>query len=451
MKSKELQSTPYGFIDASRTIRKLFEVCVPKDGIQTGPFGSQLHSSDYVADGTPIITVEHLGENIIEGKKPPLVSAEDVKRLIKYTLKEGDIVFSRVGSVDRRALVSKAQNGWMFSGRLLRVRPEPLLADPRYLSYFFGLPMFKTYIRSIAVGATMPSLNTGLLSEIPIILPSISEQRAISNVLSALDEKIRINSALSKTLEDIAQTIFKSWFIDFDPAKAKMAGAKPAGMDSATASLFPDSMEESELGIKPKEWKILEITELGKVVTGKTPSTTVAEYWGEDIPFVTIPDMHGTIVNTVTKRRLTVAGAESQKNQMLSRGSAMVSCIATPGLVVYATGSCQTNQQINSVIPKNLEISSWLYWHIRSLTSSVLLHSGVGTIFANLNKGDFGRIKSVVPPETLQLSSSQIFEPLLSQIESLSRENLILADIRDNLLPRLISGELQIPEEMLAS
>lgn len=177
MKSEELQRTPYGYINASRTIRKLSEVCVPMDGIQTGPFGSQLHSSDYVDAGTPIITVEHLGENTIEEKNLPLVNADDVKRLVKYTLQEGDIVFSRVGSVDRRALVSKEQNGWMFSGRLLRVRPEPMLVDPHYLSYFFGLPMFKTYIRSIAVGATMPSLNTSLLSEIPVILPEISEQK----------------------------------------------------------------------------------------------------------------------------------------------------------------------------------------------------------------------------------------------------------------------------------
>ena len=95
MKSRELQASPYGYVNSSRAIRKLSEVCVLKDGIQTGPFGSQLHSSDYVTDGIPIITVEHLGENIIEGKNPPLVAAEDAKRLIKYTLKEGDIVFSR--------------------------------------------------------------------------------------------------------------------------------------------------------------------------------------------------------------------------------------------------------------------------------------------------------------------------------------------------------------------
>ena len=377
--------------------------------------------------------------------------AAGIQDYVSEYLFDGDFILvgedGTVVTEDDQPVVQQVSGKFWANNHAHVIQPNDM-EDYNYL--YFAIS--STKVRDLVTGAVQPKLSMTNLKQLQIYWAEESVVRsAIGSVLRNLDSKIAANNALSKTLEDIAQTIFKSWFIDFDPAKAKMAGAKPAGMDSATASLFPDSMEESELGIKPKEWKILEITELGKVVTGKTPSTTVAEYWGEDIPFVTIPDMHGTIVNTVTKRRLTVAGAESQKNQMLSRGSAMVSCIATPGLVVYATGSCQTNQQINSVIPKNLEISSWLYWHIRSLTSSVLLHSGVGTIFANLNKGDFGRIKSVVPPETLQLSSSQIFEPLLSQIESLSRENLILADIRDNLLPRLISGELQIPEEMLAS
>ena len=378
----------------------------------------------------------------IPGSVPVYGSNGIVGTHVEAFVNEPAVIIGRKGSVGEVHLADGPS--WPIDTAFYALGSKDV--DLHFLYY-----LLKTLAVSSNSDSAVPGLNRDFAHSLEIHVPDIEGQIAIGRILSTLDQKIEANNDLSKTLEDIAQTIFKSWFIDFDPVKAKMAGEKPGGMDDATAALFPDSMMESELGIKPKEWKILEITELGKVVTGKTPSTTVAEYWGEDIPFVTIPDMHGTIVNTVTKRRLTVAGAESQKNQMLSRGSAMVSCIATPGLVVYATGSCQTNQQINSVIPKNLEISSWLYWHIRSLTSSVLLHSGVGTIFANLNKGDFGRIKSVVPPETLQLSSSQIFEPLLSQIESLSRENLILADIRDNLLPRLISGELQIPEEMLAS
>ncbi len=120
--------------------------------VQTGPFGSQLHQSDYKLIGTPIITVEHLGENKILHHDLPLVSDEDKERLNKYVLREGDIVFSRVGSVDRRAYVSKNEDGWMFSGRCLRVRVDKEKVDPKYLSYYFGQESFKEHIRMIAVG-----------------------------------------------------------------------------------------------------------------------------------------------------------------------------------------------------------------------------------------------------------------------------------------------------------
>jgi type I restriction enzyme S subunit len=377
--------------------------------------------------------------------------AAGIQDYVSEYLFDGDfILVGEDGTViteDDRPVVQQVSGKFWVNNHAHVIQPNEM-EDYDYL--YFAIS--STKVRDLVTGAVQPKLSMTNLKQLQIHWAEESvARRAIGSVLGNLNSKIAANNALSKTLEDIAQTIFKSWFIDFDPVKAKMAGEKPAGMDAATAALFPDSMVESELGLIPKGWNILEISELGKVVTGKTPSTSVAEYWGEDIPFVTIPDMHGTIVNISTKRRLTIAGAESQKNQKLPRGAVMVSCIATPGLVVYATGPCQTNQQINSVIPTNLKTASWLYWHIRSLTSSVLLHSGVGTIFANLNKGDFGRIKSVVPTETLQLFSSQVFEPFLSQIEILSQKNLTLAKIRDVLLPRLISGELQIPEEMLAS
>ena len=130
---------------------------------------------DYVSVGTPIITVEHLGDNRILYEDVPHVSDHDRERLSKYILHDGDIVFSRVGSVDRRALVKGAESGWLFSGRCLRVRPDPNKIDSDYLSYFFGLPSFKEHIRAIAVGATMPSLNTQILSDIVIPHASRSE------------------------------------------------------------------------------------------------------------------------------------------------------------------------------------------------------------------------------------------------------------------------------------
>ncbi|MDE7421319.1 MAG: restriction endonuclease subunit S [Muribaculaceae bacterium] len=190
---------------------------------QTGPFGSQLHNEDYVAVGTPIVTVEHLGCKNFTTQNLPFVSDEDSKRLSKYTLKEGDIVFSRVGSVDRCSYVSAPYDGWLFSGRCLRVRPKDNdVLDSQFLYYHFSNEKVKTFIRNIAVGATMPSINTKLLNEVPISLPSLSEQKKIADILSSLDEKIETNRKINARLEELAQAIFKSWFIDFESFGGKM-------------------------------------------------------------------------------------------------------------------------------------------------------------------------------------------------------------------------------------
>lgn len=181
--------------------------------VQTGPLGSQLHMSDYQNEGTPIITVEHLGDNRIIHNNLPLVGDEDKNRLRKYVLSEGDIVFSRVGSVDRRAYVSAKEDGWMFSGRCLRVRPSQK-ADAKFLSYYFGLEDFKETIRRIAVGATMPSINTTILSNVVVPLPPIDTQRRIASILSSLDDKIDLLHRENATLEQMAETLFRQWFVE---------------------------------------------------------------------------------------------------------------------------------------------------------------------------------------------------------------------------------------------
>ena len=160
--------------------------------VQTGPFGSQLHNKDYVKAGTPIVTVEHLGARLFSTQNLPCVSDVDKVRLGKYTLEEGDIVFSRVGSVDRCSYVSAKEVGWLFSGRCLRVRCNDTI-QPMFLYYYLQKEEVKQSIRNIAVGATMPSINTKLLSEIQIIAPSKTSQKLIASTLSSLDDKIECN------------------------------------------------------------------------------------------------------------------------------------------------------------------------------------------------------------------------------------------------------------------
>lgn len=182
---------------------------------QTGPFGTQLHEKDYVNVGTPIVTVEHLGEIGFNTQNLPLVSDADKLRLTKYTLKEGDIVFSRVGSVDRCTYVSNKEDGWMFSGRCLRVRFNEK-ANAKYVSFYFRQKKFKEMMLNISVGATMPSLNTTLMANIQLYLPKKDIQQKIASVLSALDAKIEVNNKINRELEAMAKTIYDYWFVQFN-------------------------------------------------------------------------------------------------------------------------------------------------------------------------------------------------------------------------------------------
>ena len=175
--------------------------------IQTGPFGSQLHKEDYVADGIPIVTVEHLGNKMFSKQNLPRVSNTDKNRLKKYVLKQGDIVFSRVGSVDRCSYVDQKHDGWMFSGRCLRVRPTSEI-DSEYLYYYFCLEETKQFVRNIAVGATMPSINTKLLGEVVVTFPELEQQKRISGILSAIDSKIEVNQKINDNLQQQAFAAF---------------------------------------------------------------------------------------------------------------------------------------------------------------------------------------------------------------------------------------------------
>lgn len=467
----DARATVYGDFSADFVEERLANLCDPNDGVQTGPFGSQLHQKDYVPAGTPIITVEHLGENRILHQDVPRVSDKDKERLSKYALRTGDIVFSRVGSVDRRALVREAEDGWLFSGRCLRVRPDPDKIDPGYLSYFFGLASFREHIRAIAVGATMPSLNTEILSNVVVPHPpDLSEQRAIAHILGTLDDKIELNRRMNETLEAMARALFKSWFVDFLPVRAKMAARTQTG-DPLPASagqagvrakckgvinhaftqwpreildLFPDSFEDSELGEIPKGWEVWRVADVGDIICGKTPSTKVPEYYGDDVPFITIPDMHGKLFATTTQKKLSRVGAASQHKKMLPAGSICVSCIATPGLVVITMEEAQTNQQINTIVPSKANETCFWFWSLRDLGGDIRAGGSGGSVLTNLSTGRFAELRVLAPPARLRCSYHSLVSSIFDRILANEKEASTLVGLRDALLPKLISGELRV-------
>lgn len=265
---KGYKQTEVGVIPEDWTVKNISNIA----DVKTGPFGSALHEKDYVIDGTPIITVEHLGELGVEHINLPMVSNEDRNRLKSYSLKVGDIVFSRVGSIDRNALIKNSEAGWLFSGRLLRVRLNSSKDHSQYLSYHFHSAPFKQRVRDVAVGQTMPSLNTQILKGIQIILPTEEEQRSIAQALADVDALI---AALDKL-------ITKKRNLKIATMQQLLTGKKRLpGFGEE------QGYKESESGLIPEDWDVALLGNFtDKVGSGITPTGGSRVYKTSGRPFM---------------------------------------------------------------------------------------------------------------------------------------------------------------------
>ena len=442
--NSEWRETIYGILRADFSENSLVNLCHEDNGVQTGPFGSQLHQKDYVPVGTPILTVEHLGDNRIIHQDLPRVSDYDKERLSKYTLHKGDIVFSRVGSVDRRALVREAEEGWLFSGRCLRVRPDPNKIDPGYLSYFFGWASFKEYIRAIAVGATMPSLNTQILSDVIVPYPSISEQRAIAHILGTLDDKIELNRRMNETLEEMARAQFKSWFVDFDPVRAKMEGRDP-GLPKHLADLFPDCLVDSELGPIPEGWKIGVLDDAIELLSGGTPRTSETSYWNGDIPWYTAKDAPSLsdVFVLDTERAITQAGVENSSTKILPFGTTIITARGTVGRLACLGVPMAMNQTCYGIRGARSYPDFFTYWTIRKAIEELQSRTH-GTIFDTITRQTFKIIDVVLPPVNVAEAFECTVNPIMGHILNNLHVSRTLAAQRDALLPKLVSGKLRM-------
>lgn len=320
-------------------------------------------------------------------------------------------------------------------------------ADPRFLYYYLTSKPFTAYLTQIAESHTSayPAFNPDVIEKAELVLPSDSEQRFIAHILGSLDDKIESNRRMNETLEAMASAIFKSWFVDFDPVHAKAEG-RDTGLPGEIEELFPDSFEESELGEIPRGWEVVSLSEVLNIVGGGTPKTKVKEYWGGDIPWFSVVDAptETDVFVIDTEKHITEIGVEKSSAKVLRKGTTVISARGTVGKCALVGRPMAMNQSCYGIYGKNGESDYFIYFTIRKQVAD-LQRSGHGSVFNTITRDTFKTIQIVRPPTNLTISYARIVDPLLELILANLHKSATLASLRDTLLPKLIFGELRVP------
>ena len=339
--------------------------------------------------------------------------------------RNGDTVMARItpclenGKIAQVNILKDGEVGF-GSTEFIVLRAKSGLSDRDFIYYLTRSPIFRNIaVKSMVGSSGRQRVQQGVLNDIELNLPPLEEQIKIGRILRGFDDKIELNNRMNKNLEEQAQAVFKSWFVDFEPWG----------------------------GVMPTTWTTGTVSDISAdVVCGKTPSTKVSAYFGEDIPFITIPDMHGVVYVTSTERSLSKVGAASQSSKTVPPNSVCVSCIATAGLVALTSVPSQTNQQINTILCKDGISPYFVYLTMVGMAEHIKMLGSSGSATSNLNKGQFSKIELIIPENSDMKEFAVLVNPLFAAIKANQQEKGLLTETRDTLLPRLMSGELHVSE-----
>ena len=426
-----------GSLPAGWAYTTLGEACVRSGGdIQTGPFGSQLHASDYVTDGTPAIMPTNIRDSRVNERDIARIGREDLERLQRYRVQVGDIVYPRRGDVEKRALIGEQEDGWLCGTGCLRVRFGAGKVDASYAAHYLGHSRVRDWIKQHAHGATMPNLNTAILSELPFVIPPLEEQRAIARVLGALDDKIELNRRTSGTLEEMARALFRSWFVDFDAVFAKAEG-RPSGLPPDLDALFPASFEASELGETPAGW---EVKTLGDIAVERRLSVS-PQAMAPETPYIGLDHMPRR--SLALSEWGTADGLASNKSSF-GQGDILFGKLR-PYFhkvgVAPVDGVCSTDIVVLS--PKSPDWFGFVLGHASSKEFVDYTDAAsTGTRMPRTKWKDMARYSIPLPDRTLAAAFAERVEPWVTRIASAIHESRAIAAQRDALLPQLVSGRI---------
>lgn len=349
---------------------------------------------------------------------------------------------------------------------------DKYIADFRYVYYL--LRLHREAIKGLATGAAQQNLSAAQIKRFKFAFPDLETQTHIADVLSALDDKIDLNRRINQTLEAMAQAIFKSWFVDFDPVKAKItaieqgedplraamraiSGKTDAELDqmprehhdqlAATAALFPDAMEDSELGEIPKGWQVVPLSKMIRLIGGGTPKRSEPSYWGGTIPWFSVKDVpnDGDAWVVDTDEKITEAGLQKSSTRVLRKGTTIISARGTVGKLALVGQEMAMNQSCYGVVGEEGVGDFFNYFNLKFAVGT-LKRNTHGAVFDTITQATFDTVISIKPENSVMKQFDEIVEPLLKATRSNVFQSRELAQLRDTLLPKLLSGEFSMAE-----
>lgn len=355
-----------------------------------------------------------------DGEYPFFTCAHDIYRIDQYSY-DGEYVLLGGNNASGDFPIFYYNGKFDAYQRTYLIQPLSDDTDTKYLFYSIGLKLHQ--MKANASGTATKFLTQPILNNINIEYRDIDEQKRIADILSAYDNLIENNNKRIRLLEQMAESLYKEWFVRF-----RFPGYKDVKFENRI----------------PKSWKIKRMSEFGKIETGKTPPKERNQNYGGDIMFIKTPDMHDNLYVISTEEFLSTEGHLTQPKKLLPENSIMVSCIGTGGVVAINDRPAHTNQQINSIILNNSEYLEWLYFVCKNLKETIEMFGATGSTMTNLSKGKFERLKIITPTEKVILEYHELTKNLFSEVRVLQHKNAMLVKQRDMLLPRLMSGKLEV-------
>ncbi len=423
------------------------EIAAPyPTALATGPFGSAISAKYFVDSGVPVIRSSNLSADVstkLIDAGLVFVSPEKAREFQRSVAKRGDLVFTCWGTINQVGLIdtnSKFES-YVVSNKQMKLSVDPTKADCRFIYYVFSGPDKQSEILDNGIGSSVPGFNLGQLKRHELYLPPLAEQVRIADFLGILDDRITLLRETNATLEAIAQALFKSWFVDFDPVRAKQEGRAPEGMDETTAALFPDSFEESELGLVPKGWRVAPLDGIANFLNGLALQKFPPENEDDWLPVIKIAQL----------RKGDTAGADRassniKQEYIVQNGDVLFSWSGSLEVEIWCAGTGALNQHLFKVSSSDFPKWFYFFWTRQHLPNFQQIAASKATTMGHIQRKHLTEAKVVVPNEAVMTVASGVFEPLFEQLINNALQAQTLATLRDTLLPRLISGQLRLPE-----